>query len=245
MITVRALSGRHEFADIVNLQRMIWGWEDLDILPVRFFVVAIDIGGQVLGAFDENFMCGFCVAIPAVTTNTATPSPFLHSHMLGVLPEYRDTGAGRMLKLAQRDDAIARGVNLIEWTFDPLELKNAYFNIEKLGAIVRRYVPNQYGTTTSFLHGGLPTDRCTAEWWIDSERVHAAINGRPVNRPAIEATIEVPTTIAELRKTDPKQAREIQKAAGERFRKLFDMGLAVVGFERSEAAGSYLLGFWK
>src|SRR6478672_1557260 len=100
MITVRALSGRHEFADAVNLQRMIWGWEELDILPVRFFVVAGDIGGKVLGAFDDNFLCGFCVAIPGV--RDSQQRAYLHSHMLGVLPEYRDSGAGRMLKLAQR-----------------------------------------------------------------------------------------------------------------------------------------------
>jgi predicted GNAT superfamily acetyltransferase len=102
-----------------------------------------------------------------------------------------------------------------------------------------------YGMTSSPLHGGLPTDRCTAEWWISGDRAEAAINGRPMSRPAVEATIEVPNAIAELRKSDPEQTREIQKAVGERFKKLFDMGLAVTGFERSEAAGSYLLGFWK
>ncbi len=143
---------------------MIWGWQDMDILPVRFFVVARDIGGQLLGAFDDNFMCGFCVAIPGV--HPGAP-PYLHSHMLGVLPEYRNAGAGRMLKLAQREDALARGFELVEWTFDPLELKNAYFNIEKLGAVIRQYLPNHYGITTSSLGGGLPTDRCLAEWHLN------------------------------------------------------------------------------
>ena len=85
-----------------------------------------------------------------------------------------------MLKLAQRDDALRRGVSLIEWTFDPLEIKNAFFNIERLGAIVRRYVLNQYGTTSSPLHGGLPTDRCIAEWWIASPRVNAIAVGPAV-----------------------------------------------------------------
>jgi predicted GNAT superfamily acetyltransferase len=234
MITVRALSGRHEFADIVNLQRMIWGWEDLDILPVRFFVVAIDIGGQVLGAFDENFMCGFCVAIPAVTTNTATPSPFLHSHMLGVLPEYRDTGAGRMLKLAQRDDAIARGFDLIEWTFDPLELKNAYFNIEKLGAIIRRYLPNHYGITTSRLQGGLPTDRCVAEWHLK----------RPRQVFTTLARIPVPTDVERLRRTDPAEAVEIQQRTMRLFQQNLENGLAVTGFHRSPEFGTYLFSSW-
>jgi predicted GNAT superfamily acetyltransferase len=234
MITVRALSGRHEFADIVNLQRMIWGWEDLDILPVRFFVVAIDIGGQVLGAFDENFMCGFCVAIPAVTTDAAARSPFLHSHMLGVLPEYRDTGAGRMLKLAQRDDAIARGFDLIEWTFDPLELKNAYFNIEKLGAIIRRYLPNHYGITSSRLQGGLPTDRCVAEWHLK----------RPRQELTTLARIPVPTDVERLRRTDPAEAVEIQQRTMRLFQQNLENGLTVTGFERSPEFGTYLFASW-
>jgi predicted GNAT superfamily acetyltransferase len=242
VIEIAALTTPEEFQQAVGLQQKIWGFIEIELLPVRLFIVANKIGGHSFGAFDGSRMVGFCLAIPGLKPGA---KGYLHSHMLGVLPEYSDRGLGRSLKLAQRADALGRRIDLIEWTFDPLELKNAYFNVEKLGAIVRRYVPNQYGTTTSFLHGGLPTDRCTAEWWIDSDRVDAAINGRPMNRPAIEATIEVPTTIAELRRSDPKQAREIQKAAGERFRKLFDMGLAVIGFERSELVGSYLLGFWK
>ena len=242
VIEVAALYTQPEFKTAVDLQREIWGFAENELLPVRLFVVATKIGGQALGAFDGERMIGFCLAIPGLK---AGGKGYLHSHMLGVLAEYNNRGAGRLLKLAQREDALQRSIDLIEWTFDPLELKNAYFNIEKLGAIIRRYVPNQYGTTSSFLHGGLPTDRCTAEWWIDSDRANAAVNGRPMSRPAIEASIEVPTAIAELRKSDPKQAREIQQAIGERFQKLFGMGLAVIGFERSEGTGSYLLGFLK
>src|SRR5258708_26552639 len=242
VLEIARLSTQEEFKIAVELQRTIWGFAEIELLPVRLFVVASKIGGQALGAFDGELMIGFCLAIPGLK---AGGKGYLHSHMLGVLPEYNNRGAGRLLKLAQREDALQRGIDLIEWTFDPLELKNAYFNIEKLGAIIRRYVPNQYGTSSSFLHGGLPTDRCTAEWWIDGDRAHAAVNGRPMGRPAIEATIDVPTSIADIRKSDPKQARDIQQAVGERFQKLFGMGLAVIGFDRSETAGSYLLGFWK
>jgi predicted GNAT superfamily acetyltransferase len=235
MITVRALSGRHEFADAVQLQRMIWGWEDLDILPVRFFVVAGDIGGQVLGAFDDNFLCGFCVAIPAVPANaTAHPSAYLHSHMLGVLPEYRDSGAGRMLKLAQRDDALARGFDLIEWTFDPLELKNAYFNVAKLGAIIRRYLPNHYGITSSRLQGGLPTDRCVAEWHLN----------RPRQELTTLARIPVPAGLARLRRTDPDEVLQIQQQVARLFQHNLASGLAVTGFERSAEFGTYLFSSW-
>src|SRR5205085_1868843 len=111
---------------------------------------------------------GFCFAIPGIKSAIKSGDkpgdkpggqPYLHSHMLGVLPEYHNARIGRRLKLRQREEALSRGIALIEWTFDPLELKNAFLNIQRLGAIVRHYYPNQYGTTSSPLHGGLPTDR--------------------------------------------------------------------------------------
>ncbi|MGH9666926.1 MAG: GNAT family N-acetyltransferase, partial [Bryobacteraceae bacterium] len=199
------------------------------------------VGGQAFGAFDGERMIAFCLAIPGLKPGGRS---YLHSHMLGVLPEYRNRGVGRLLKLEQRTDAIARGIELIEWTFDPLELKNAYFNIERLGAIVRRYVPNQYGTTSSHLHGGLPTDRCVAEWWISTGRVNRILAGQPYQRPTAETRISVPATIGKLRRSDPKAVRRIQTEVSEQFLEHFRAGLAVVGFERPEGAGTYLLGTW-
>jgi predicted GNAT superfamily acetyltransferase len=164
---------------------------------------------------------------------------------LGVLPEYRDSGVGRQLKLQQREDALARGIELIEWTFDPLEIKNAYFNVERLGAIVRRYVRNQYGTTTSHLHSGLPTDRCVAEWWIASPRVKTILGGGPpLVRPETVERISVPAGIAVLRRVDAKRARQIQQEIGTGFEGCFARGLAVVGVERTTDAGTYMLGRW-
>src|SRR5580704_9602743 len=170
---------------------------------------------------------------------------YLHSHMLGVLAGYRDSGVGRRLKLAQRDDALGRGIDLIEWTFDPLEIKNAFFNTERLGAVVRRYVYNQYGTTTSHLHGGLPTDRCIAEWWIGSPRAQAIIAGERFERNPTEVRIAIPAEIAAIRSDDPKRAREIQQLASDEFQAAFDRELAVIGFEKSKEAGTYLLGKWE
>ncbi len=241
-ISIRALTDREHLKAVVRLQRQIWGFEDVDLIPLRLFVVASKIGGQVYGAFDGEQLIGFCMAIPGLKPGGKT---YLHSHMLGVLPEYRNAGAGRKLKLTQRDDALARGIDLIEWTFDPLEIKNAFFNMERLGAIVRRYVPNQYGTTSSPLHGGLPTDRCIAEWWIASPRVRAIVSGQPFDRPAVESRIAIPADIADVRAKEPAQAREIQKNACEQFRAAFDRGLAVIGFEKSEEAGTYLIGRWE
>ena len=241
MIETRALTAQEEFVEAVRLQQRIWGFEEIELLPVRLFVVATKVGGQAFGAFDRGHMVAFCLAIPGLKPGGDI---YLHSHMLGVLPEYRNAGIGRMLKLEQRRDAIARGIALIEWTFDPLEIKNAYFNIERLGAVVRRYVFNQYGTTSSHLHGGLPTDRCIAEWWVAHPRVEAILEGKPMQRPLIEARIVVPTAIATLRNGDPKAAREIQRRAGQQFDDSFRRGLTVIGFERSEEAGTYLLGTW-
>ena len=237
-IDIQALTGHRQFEEAVRLQREIWGFSDIELLPVRLFVVAHKVGGQVLGAYHDGRMIAFCLAIPGLK---AGGRAYLHSHMLGVLPEYNDAGIGRRMKLRQRDDALERGIELIEWTFDPLELKNAYFNMQRLGAIVRRYVLNQYGTTTSFLHGGLPTDRCIAEWWIREPRVESVIAGCKPPR-VVEHRIDVPADIAEIRQKEPKRAREIQKNLGDQLQRHFDAGLAVIGFERSPENGTYLLG---
>jgi predicted GNAT superfamily acetyltransferase len=165
-------------------------------------------------------MIGFLLAFPAFKPDGR---PYLYSHMLGVLAEYRDRHIGRALKLEQRREALSRGIELVEWTFDPLELKNAYFNIERLGVIVRRYLPDHWGTTRSPLHGSVPTDRLVAEWWLKEERV--------ANAPMVER-IAVPAGIGE--------ARRVQAEIRERFLDCFGRGLAVVGFEREE----YLLGKW-
>jgi predicted GNAT superfamily acetyltransferase len=243
VIEIRPLFQLDEFAEVVRLQEAIWGFDPTDLLPMRFMVVLTKVGGHVFGAFAGDRMVAFCFAMPGIKPG---PKPYLHSHMLGVLPEYRDTGIGRRLKLRQREDALARGIPLIEWTFDPLELKNAFFNIERLGAIVRRYVPNQYGITASPLHGGLPTDRCYAEWWIDSPRVKAytAQNAaRPAHQPM--AKITYPTDIGRLRHEEPGRARKIQRENGDKFCDAFLRGLAVTGFERGEAECSYLLEPWQ
>jgi predicted GNAT superfamily acetyltransferase len=216
-ILIRELSTEPDLREVVALQKTIWGFEDADLLPFRMMVVATKIGGQILGAFDGERMVAFCLSIPGLKPPLM---PYLHSHMLGVLPEYRNARLGRMLKMRQRVDALARGIELIEWTFDPLDMKNAYFNIERLGAIVRRYMRNQYGISSSVLHGGLPTDRCVAEWWIAQPKAKA---------PVVEK-IEVPSDIEE--------AREMQAEIADRFESCFQRGLTVIGVENS----AYLFG---
>ena len=240
MIEIRQLFQIPEFADVVRLQKTIWEFTDVELLPVRFLVVTSRIGGHVFGAYNGAEMIAFCFAIPGIKPNGKS---YLHSHMLGVLPPYRNSGVGRALKLRQREEALARGIELIEWTFDPLELKNAFLNIERLGAIVRRYYENQYGHTGSPLHGGLPTDRCYAEWWINSPRVHQVLAGEARTVNPVER-ISYPADIARIRREDPIQARAIQKANGEKLRQAFERGLAATAFERGETEGAYLLEPW-
>ena len=238
---IRRLSEFDEFSEVVRLQREIWGYDDVELLPLRLFVVAEKIGGQVLGAFTSRKMVAFCLCIPGLKPEGKY---YLYSHMLGVLPAHRNTGLGRRLKLEQRRYAIKAGVDLIEWTFDPLELKNAFFNIERLGAIVRRYVHNQYGTTSSYLHAGLPTDRLVPEWWIESRRVLDLLGQGAFARPKPQASIVLPSDIGGLRRTAPARARDLQLEVAARFEEHFCAGLAVIGFERGEQSSRYLLGQW-
>jgi predicted GNAT superfamily acetyltransferase len=224
---VRALAGHAEFAEAVRLQKEIWGFDDLELLPVRFFVVASRVGGQTLGAFDGARMAGFLLAIPGIKRESGIQ--YLHSHMLGVSSDYRDAGVGRMLKSTQRQDALARGIRLIEWSFDPFEAKNAYFNLEILGAIVRSYVPNMYGVRAGSPDGDLPTDRCIAEWWIAETKP----------KPAVGARVPLP----------PRKTRASQESLARELQRHFADGLVVTGFERatfehSSEAGAYLLSPW-
>ena len=175
-IVIRKCHDLDELRACVALQKEVWNFSDADLVPLRMFVVAEKVGGQVIAAFAENEMVGFALSVPGFRAGHS----YLHSHMLAVRKQYQNAGLGRRLKLLQREDALARGFDLIEWTFDPLEIKNAYLNIAKLGAIARRYTMNQYGLSSSPLQGGLPTDRMVAEWWLRSKRVETLLQaGKP------------------------------------------------------------------
>ncbi len=150
-MVIRKCHNLDEISACVNLQKEVWNFADAELVPLRMFVVAEKIGGQVIGAFDDGKMVAFALSVPGSRGGHS----YLHSQMLAVRSEYRNAGLGRQIKLFQREDALARGFELIEWTFDPLEIKNAYLNIERLGAIARRYHVNQYGITSSPLQGGL------------------------------------------------------------------------------------------
>lgn len=221
----------------VELQQRIWGYAPIDTVPDQIFIVARKTGGQVMTAYDGDAPVGFALAFAAMRDGLT----YLHSHMVGVVEEYQNRGVGRLLKLAQRDDALERGINLIEWTFDPLQLKNAHFNIERLGAIVRHYIPNLYGRTSSPLHAGLPTDRLVAEWWVRSRRVEDVLAGRSRAAGSACERIGIPTGIREICRDEPLAAEKIQSTVRERFLTAIASGHAAVGFEFNEEQGTYLL----
>jgi len=242
-ILIRKCESLDEMRACVALQKEVWNFSDADLVPVRMFVVAHKVGGQVIGAFDGDQMVSFALAIPGARGRHS----YLHSHMLAVHAQYRDLGLGRRMKLFQREDALARGFELVEWTFDPLEIKNAYLNIEKLGAITRRYTINQYGITSSPLQGGLPSDRLVAEWWLKSKRVESLVHN--ATRPAfsIKQSIPVPGQVYHWKASAETRARaqEVQDRNRELFQRAFQEGLSVLGYERdSEGNGNFLLGQW-
>ena len=242
-ITIRKCDGMEELNACVALQKEVWKFDDVDLIPLRMFVVSQKIGGQLIGAFDGGELVGFAFSIPG----SRGGRPYLHSHMLAVRETWRNHGLGRRLKLAQRDDAIERGFELLEWTFDPLEIKNAHLNLARLGAIARRYSINHYGYSSSPLQGGLPTDRLVAEWWLKSKRVVELLEKKQPPRFQIEKRIEVRAQIYAWKASaaDRHRAAEVQTRNREQFLASFREGLVALGYQRDEHDnGTFLLGRW-
>ena len=249
-ILIRSCVGLEELEACVDLQIETWGYSDGDVIPRREFIVIQQIGGQVCGAFDPlilkgairggpDNLVGFAMALPGIRNSNG----YLHSHMLAVRASYRNRGIGQRLKLIQRDDALARNICLMEWTFDPLEIKNAHLNIRRLGVIVRRYTPDFYGVSSSRLQAGMPTDRLHAEWWMKSARVQEALSGI-LQKTEIAATILVPAAIGEWKSApDLARALAVQREVRDQFQQAFGRGLAVVDFERDgQGNGVFQLG---
>jgi predicted GNAT superfamily acetyltransferase len=256
MIAIRECKGQDELEACVQLQVETWGYDPADVIPRKAFLVWQKVGGQVIGAFDTEIpgappegsgesLVGFVSALPGIKSEDGEPRPYLHSHMMAVKEGYRNRGLGVQLKLAQRKEALENGIRLIEWTFDPLEIKNAFLNIHKLGAVVRSYLVDFYGVSSSRLQGGLPTDRLVAEWRLDSPHVEGILEGRTPSALVIEEQIRVPAAIYDWKATEPgrEPALVIQMENRRRFLEAFSKGLTVLGFVRDgEGNGIYELG---
>jgi predicted GNAT superfamily acetyltransferase len=232
-VAIRNCHTLEEFHACVELQREVWGEEPLEIEPRTGFVVAAHTGGQVIGAFAGEALVGFILAVAGVRDG----QPYLHSHMAAVRDDFRNQGLGRRLKLFQREEALQRGIKLIKWTFDPLEVRNAHFNLNRLGAVCRKYLPNLYGVTTSPLHRGVRTDRLLAEWYLDEPRVIAVAGDQATDAavarsesesiPASEAKgahVAVPASVPYGVDGDVSAVTALQDRLCREFTKLFNEG---------------------
>ena len=238
--SIRHCESREELAACVDLQKRIWGYTDAEVYPLRLFVNLTRIGGHVLGAFTEHKeLVGFLAAMPAWREGQR----YFHSLSLGVAPGHENQGLGRALKLCQREEALQAGVTLIEWTYDPLRAKNAFFNMVRLGAIARRYVPDYYGHVASRLQQGLPTDRLICEWWLKSRRVQRALQGKlvraPDGKPA--AQVVIPANFKSLVDAHPRKARALQAAVRTELQRDFRRRLVITSFVRGDPSSYYIL----
>jgi predicted GNAT superfamily acetyltransferase len=181
-ITIRPVETQAEFIALEGLQAEIWPGDKTDVVPRHLLLTAAHNGGLALGAFDDDrlvgFVFGFLGADEADPSRPAMARLKHCSHMLGVLPGYRDQDIGYRLKLAQRDFVMKQGVRLVTWTYDPLESRNAYLNIARLGAVCRTYAEDVYGPMADRLNAGLASDRFQVDWWITSARVRERLEGQ-------------------------------------------------------------------
>jgi len=265
-ISYRDLTTLEDFARVVELEREIWGPGYDEVVPVPILAVTVMRGGILIGAFDDGGMVGFVYSIAGIKHG----EPMQWSHMAGVLDAYRGDGVGYQLKALQRERALAMGLGLIEWTYDPMQAMNAHLNFAKLGVIVEEYEVNVYGTSSSPLHGGNPTDRFVAEWHVQDPRVVQRLGGaaplapvltvEPVLRikevadryepaaadlavDAKRVSVEIPTGYTNLLAAEPELALAWRMATRDVFTTYFGRGYRAVEFflDRAARKGTYLL----
>ena len=240
-IQIRECATLEELSACVDLQREVFALPEIEISPVRHFVVTRNAGGFTLGAYSGSELVGFVLSVPAFLRGDKA----FYSHMTAVRATFQGSGIGARLKWAQRERALGLGVRSIKWTFEPIKARNAFFNLEKLGAIVSDYEENFYGvdySTSPELKIGLASDRLFAEWRLESEKVKALAKGvTPPEEGEPARTIVVPTNWSELVQADPSQALSEQIRIRREFQSAFHDGLIGRGFLRDQDAPRYLL----
>jgi len=243
-IKIRECASIEELSECVALQREVFALPEVELSPVRHFIVTKNAGGFTLGAYDGDRLAGFVLSVPAVMHGERA----LYSHMTGVRPEYQGLGLGAALKWAQRTRALAEGIRYIKWTFEPVKARNAYFNLEKLGATVSEFQVNFYGTDygTAPAHKGkkfgLESDRLFAEWDLTSDKVKALAAGEKFVEPgAPTASVQIMPDWLALVARDPEKARSEQLRIRGEFQTAFDFGMVCRGFYRDDEQPAYLL----
>jgi predicted GNAT superfamily acetyltransferase len=244
-IQIRDCTTIEEFDECIKLQREAFALPDLEISPRRHLIVTRRAGGWTLGAFAGHEMVGFVHHLIAVRELDEVIG---YSHMMAVAKAYQNRGVGARLKWAQRARALGEGRKYIKWTWDPMQARNAHFNLNRLGVAVRSYEVNFYGTDYSTLpretaeNVHLDSDRLFAEWHLDSARVTQLAEGQtPASDATPLATIEIPADWAILLRQDAAAARREQLRVRSEFQAAFATGLVCMGFERDEARPRYLL----
>ncbi len=239
-IEIRECTAPAEFDACISLQKEVFGLPDLEISPRRHLIVTKHAGGWTLGAFLEEKLIGFVLSLPAFRGEER----ILYSHMTAVKKEFQSHGIGARLKWAQRERALAENIRFIKWTFEPVQARNAYFNLMRLGAVVKTYMPNfygtDYGTTPNMTTTGFDSDRLFAEWQLDSEKVINAVKGNSTQLDTPARKIVVPPDWRALLTNDPEKARKEQLRIREEFTEAFTTGLICEGFERNDDKPAYL-----
>jgi predicted GNAT superfamily acetyltransferase len=244
-IVIRECTTIEEFDECVRLQREAFGLPELEISPRRHLIVSRRAGGWTLGAFAEGRLVGFVLHLVAVRSGNEIIG---YSHMMAVAKSAQNMGVGARLKWAQRERALAEGRALIKWTWDPMQARNAHFNLNRLGVTVSDYGANFYGTDyLTFPHEqadacGLDSDRLFAEWNLRSPRVAELAAGRPaVLDAAPAAEIAIPPDWHALVESDPRAARQEQLRVRAEFERAFAAKLVCAGFARDHERPRYLL----
>jgi predicted GNAT superfamily acetyltransferase len=242
-IEIRECSTLEALAECVELQREVFDLPEVELSPVRHFVVTRNAGGFTLGAYDGERLAGYVLSVPAFLKCEKA----FYSHMTGVRSEYQGRGIGARLKWAQRERALAEGVRYIKWTFEPVKARNAHFNLEKLGAVVAEYQRNFYGVDYSTARVperqiGLASDRLFAKWELESEKVLALGTGASyAEDQSMACEIVVPTDWNALVLSDPEAALAEQMRIREEFESAFAAGFVGRGFRRHPDSPAYLL----
>lgn len=243
-IEIREATTVEELAECVALQKEVFASPDLEISPVRHLIVTRYAGGWTLGAYLDGKLVGFVLSVPMFRNGTERA---FYSHMTAVRQEFQNLRIGARLKWAQRERALSEGVSYIKWTYQPVQARNAFFNLERLGVTIKTYMPNFYGTdySTSAEQNeviGLDSDRLFADWQLDSPKVDALAKGESFTETGSAArTIEIPNNWNNLVAANPAKAIAEQARIKHEFQKAFADGLICKGFERSETNPRYLL----
>ena len=243
---IRECTSIEDFDTCISLQREAFGLPDLEISPRRHLIVSRQAGGWTLGAFVGDRMVGFVHHLAAVKNDSEI---FGYSHMMAVAKDFQNKGVGAQLKWAQRERALSEGRRYIKWTWDPMQARNAHFNLNRLGVIVDTYADNFYGTDynsdpdqTAAEKPGLQSDRLFGNWYLSSPRVESLSRGEVGPLKAARAgAIRIPAEWAKLIREDIAQARAEQVRVRTEFKEAFAEGLVCAGFERGDKESSYLL----